>query len=253
MLIDTHTHIYLPDFAEDRDAMMTRAFDKGIKKLFLPAIDSNHTTEMLDLEARYPENCFLMMGLHPCSVKQNYEMELLHVESWLEKRKFSAIGEIGLDFYWDKTFVMEQYHCFEKQMELALLYNLPIVIHSRNATQECIDTVKPFSERGLRGIFHCFGGTLDEANQIIDLNFKLGIGGVLTYKNSGLDKVVEQISLEHIVLETDSPYLTPQPFRGKRNESSYLLYVAEKLSMIKSISLEEIAEVTTRNALTIFR
>ncbi len=252
MFVDTHTHLYLPDFADDREAMLKRALDKDIVKFYLPAIDSSHTAEMLDMEADYPENCFAMMGLHPCSVKEDFAKEMAHVEEWLGRRKFSAVGEIGLDFYWDKTFIKEQYACFERQMELALQYKLPIVIHSRDAMQECIDTVKPFAARGLKGIFHCFGGSEEQAWQIINMDFLLGIGGVLTYKKSGLDQVLDRIDLKHIVLETDSPYLTPVPFRGKRNESSYIVYVAEKLAEVKNVSVEEIMKSTTNNATRIF-
>ncbi len=193
-----------------------------------------------------------MMGLHPCSVKENYKEELHIVAEWLDKRPFAAVGEIGLDFYWDKTFADQQYHAFKDQMEWALQYNLPIVIHSRNAMQETIETVKSFAERGLRGIFHCFSGNAVDATRIIELGFLLGIGGVVTYKNAGLAEALENISLEHLVLETDAPYLTPVPFRGKRNESSYLQYIAQKLAEVKKVSVEEVAEITTKNAEKIF-
>jgi TatD DNase family protein len=253
MFIDTHTHLYLEHFDEDREAMLQRALNKGIAKFYLPAIDSSYTEKMFELELSYPGQCFAMMGLHPCSVNENFEQELLHVENWMRKRRFAAVGEIGLDFYWDKSFILQQYTAFKRQMDLALEFNLPIVIHSRDAMQECIDTVAPYAARGLTGIFHCFGGTLAQANQVISMGFKLGIGGVLTYKNSGLDKVLADISLKHIVLETDAPYLTPQPFRGKRNESSYLIYVAEKIAEVKGLTIDEVEKVTTSNAIQVFR
>jgi TatD DNase family protein len=250
--IDSHTHIYLSDFAQDIDSVMLRADNEGIKKIFFPAIDSSHHDEMFLLEQKFPNTCFLMMGLHPCSVKENYLDELKIVEELLKKRKFAAIGEIGLDFYWDTNFAKQQYAAFEQQMQWALDYSLPINIHTRNATQETIECVKPFSQKGLKGIFHCFGGTVETAKQIIDLGFLLGIGGVVTYKKSGLDEVLKHISLEHIVLETDAPYLTPVPFRGKRNESSYIKIIAQHIANIKKERVEEVARVTTNNAEKIY-
>jgi TatD DNase family protein len=193
-----------------------------------------------------------MMGLHPCYVKENVNDELAIVEKWINERDFVAVGEIGLDFYWDKTFVEQQRIAFETQMEWALAKNWPIVIHTRNAMQETIEMVKPFAKRGLRGIFHCFSGSAESAKQIVDLGFYLGIGGVITYKNAGLPEALENISLSQLVLETDAPYLTPVPFRGKRNESGYLVYIAEKLAAVKQTSLQEVAEVTTANAQKIF-
>jgi TatD DNase family protein len=252
ILIDTHCHLYLPEFDDDRSAMMERAASKSIERFYLPAIDSSTTGAMLAMETTWPAQCFPMMGLHPCSVQANYKAELSHVEEWLGKRKFVGIGEIGLDFYWDKTFITQQYEAFRQQMEWALHYNIPIVIHSRDAMKECIETVKPFAERGLKGIFHCFGDSLQSAQEIINMGFYLGIGGVITYKKSGLAEVVKEIPLDNIVLETDAPYLTPVPFRGKRNESSYISYVAEKIAEAKSISVEKVAEVTSRNADNIF-
>ena len=252
MIIDTHCHLYLDEFKDDITQVIKRAEDEGINKFYLPAIDSSEIGNMLLLENKFPEKCIAMMGLHPCSVKENYLEELAIVKDWLAKRKFAAIGEIGLDFYWDKTFVTQQYQAFRMQIGLSLQYNLPIIIHSRNAMQETIDVVKEFVSTGVNGIFHCFGGTVENANEIIEAGFYLGIGGVLTYKKSGLDKVLEQIDLKHMVLETDSPYLTPVPFRGKRNESSYLKYIIEKLALIKNISTDEVAKVTTANAEKIF-
>ena len=207
---------------------------------------------MLSLQERYPGTFFTMMGLHPCSVKQNFLEELQTVAAKLATPGLVAIGEIGLDFYWDTTYTEQQYQAFNQQMEWAIQYNLPIVIHTRNAMQQTIATVKPYAAKGLSGIFHCFGDDYDTARQIIDMGFSLGIGGVLTYKKSGLADVLKQISLNHIVLETDAPYLTPVPFRGKRNESSYLVHIAEKLAEVKNTTVEEVAAVTTQNAQNIF-
>ena len=251
-LIDTHCHLYIAEFNQDIEQVIARAKKDGIEKFYLPAIDSTETDAMFSLEEKFPGQCIAMMGLHPCSVKENYKDELEIVETWLNKRKFVAIGEIGLDFYWDKTFTAEQYTAFEMQMQWATEKKLPIVIHTRNAMQETIDAVRPFATKGLKGIFHCFGGSFDEAIEIIDMNFLLGIGGVLTYKKSGLQAVMEKIDLKHIVLETDAPYLTPVPFRGKRNESAYIKIIAQKLAEIKNVSLEEVAAVTTANAEKIF-
>lgn len=247
IFIDSHSHIYLEDFTQDIDAVMLRANQEGIKKIFLPAIDSTHHQEMFLLEQKFSENCFSMMGLHPCSVKENYQDELEITESLLKQRKFAAVGEIGLDFYWDKTFAKEQYFVFEQQMQWALDYNLSINIHTRNATQETINLVKPFSKKGLNGIFHCFGGSIETAKQIMDMNFLMGIGGIVTYKKSGLEETLKNIPLEFIVLETDAPYLTPVPFRGKRNESSYIRIIAQRIAEIKNISIEEVAEKTSAN------
>ena len=250
--IDTHTHIYLSEFAQDIDVVMLRADAEGIKKIFLPAIDSSHHEEMFLLEEKFPNTCFSMMGLHPCYVKENYLDELKKVEELFKQRTFAAVGEIGLDFYWDTHFAKQQYAAFEQQMQWALDYNLPINIHTRNATQETIERVKPFALKGLKGIFHCFGGTYETAKQIINLGFLMGIGGVVTYKKSGMDEVLKNISLEHIVLETDAPYLTPVPYRGKRNESSYIKIIAEHIAIIKNESIEEVAWVTSNNAEKIY-
>ncbi len=250
--IDTHTHIYLKEFDEDIDTVMDRAEKAGVKKMFLPSIDSSHFNEIFSLEKKYPNNCFAMMGLHPCSVNENYMQELDLIKSQLEKRKFIAVGEIGLDFYWDKTYAKHQIESFEQQMQWALEYNLPISIHTRNAMQETIDIVKPFSKKGLKGVFHCFGDNVEFANKIIELNFLLGIGGVVTYKKSGLNETLKEISLEHIVLETDAPYLTPVPHRGKRNESSYIKIIAQHIAEIKRESIETVAMITTQNAENIY-
>jgi len=251
-LIDTHCHLYAQEFNDDRDAMIERAIQQGVEQFYLPAIDSTEIDGMLALEEKYPGVCIAMMGLHPCYVKENYQAELAIVKDWLDKRPFAAVGEIGLDFYWDSNFKEQQCEAFNLQMNWALAKNLPIVIHTRNAMQETIDMVKPFAAKGLKGIFHCFSGSYESAQQIINMGFLLGIGGVITYKNAGLGEVLLNIGLEHLVLETDAPYLTPVPFRGKRNESSYLQYVIEKLSDIKQISKEEIAAVTTANAERLF-
>ncbi len=251
-MIDTHTHIYGKQFDNDRQAMMQRAFDKGINKFYLPGIDSEVIDRMLEMETNYPGKCFAMIGLHPCSVNENYKEELRIVEDWLAVRSFPAVGEIGLDFYWDKTFTSQQFEAFHFQIELALKYQLPIVIHTRNAMPETIDVVKQYGGRNLRGIFHCFSGTYEQAMEITEAGFYLGIGGVVTYKNGGLAEVVAQIPLENLVLETDAPYLTPVPFRGKRNESSYLKYVAEKLAEIYKIPIETVANTTSLNSEKIF-
>lgn len=252
ILIDTHTHLYLSDFKEDIESIIKRAEDAGINKFYLPAIDRSTHHEMIALEEKYPAKCFAMMGLHPCSVKENYKEELSIIEDWISRRKFAAIGEIGLDFYWDKTFSDQQYEAFTHQINLALQYDLPIVIHTRNAMQETINVVKEFAPKGLKGIFHCFSGSYESAKEIIKAGFYLGIGGVVTYKNAGLAEVLEKIELDHLVLETDSPYLTPVPFRGKRNESSYIKYVVARLAEIKNTTADEIAAITTANANKIF-
>ena len=252
IFIDSHTHIYLEDFASDIDTVIDRADKEGIKKIFLPAIDSAHHQDMFLLEQKFPETCFCMMGLHPCSVKENYQEEIDTVKQLLSSRKFYAVGEIGLDFYWDKTFAPQQYDAFEQQMQLALDFNLTINIHTRNATQETINLVKPFAKKGLRGTFHCFGGSIETAKQIMDMNFLMGIGGIVTYKKSGLEDTLKNVPLEYIVLETDAPYLTPVPYRGKRNEPSYIKIIAQRIAEIKDISLDEVARITTMNAEKIF-
>ncbi len=252
-LIDTHCHLYLDAFKQDIQEVIERSVYEGVEQFILPAIDSSEVENLLNLEKAWPENCFAMMGLHPCSVKENHLEELQIVKDWLARRNFVAIGEIGLDYYWDKTFAKEQQAAFHEQIEWALKYDRPIVIHSRNSTEDCISIVKEHQDGNLSGIFHCFSGDTDAAEKIIDLGFHMGIGGVLTYKNSGLAEVVKNIPLEYLVLETDAPYLAPVPFRGKRNESSYLLYIAAKLAELKNIPIEEVAAVTTANAKKIFR
>ena len=251
-MIDTHCHLYSSEFENDINLVMDRAIFAGITKFYMPAIDSSFTESMNILEVKYPNHCFAMAGLHPCSVKEDYEEELDKIKVLLHNRKFCGIGETGLDFYWDKTFVQQQYAALEQQIELALQYELPLILHTRNATQETIDVIKKYAGTTLTGIFHCFGGTLQEAKQIINLNFSLGIGGVITYKNAGLAEVLKDVNMQHIVLETDAPYLSPVPKRGKRNESSYLTYIAEKLALVKEISIDEVKNITTSNAEKIF-
>lgn len=252
-LIDTHSHIYLPEFEADRSLMLERAENAGVSKILMPAIDTASHEAMFLLEKQNPEICLSMMGIHPCSVKENYKDELKTARDHFEKRTFKAAGEIGLDFYWDKTFTEEQYNAFHEQLEWALHFDIPVSIHSRNATDECLQVVTEHQHGKLKGVFHCFSGSKEQAEQIIDLGFYLGIGGVVTFKNSGLDKVMEHISLDHVVLETDAPYLAPVPFRGKRNEPAYLAYVVSKLSEIKKVYPDEVAAITTANAKKIFK
>lgn len=252
MFIDTHTHLYSEEFNEDRIERINEAISKGVSKLYMPNVDSASIDGMLQLEVHFPEHCFPMMGLHPCSVKENYREELNIVKKWLDLRRFAAIGEIGMDLYWDKTFVKEQELAFREQIFWALEYNYTIVIHCRNAFDEIFSILQSF-EKLPKGIFHCFSGDIVQAEKVLSLgNFKLGIGGVVTFKNSGLDKVVEQLKLHDIVLETDAPYLAPAPHRGKRNESAYIPLIAEKIAQIKHITVEEVAAVTSQNAIEIF-
>ncbi|HMR42299.1 MAG TPA: TatD family hydrolase [Saprospiraceae bacterium] len=253
MLIDTHAHLYAAQFDEDRDEMMERAISAGVRKFFLPNIDSGSITGMLDLEKKYPGHCFAMMGLHPCSVNENYESELALVRSWLEKRSFSAVGEIGIDLYWDKTFVEEQKDTFLRQVTWAQEFDLPIVIHSRESIDLILDLLENLANKNkLRGVFHCFTGDENQAQRIMDLGFYMGIGGVLTFKKSGLDEVVKKLPMERLVLETDAPYLAPTPHRGSRNESFYIKLIAEKLAAVKLLSPEEVARITSQNAENLF-
>jgi TatD DNase family protein len=251
-LVDTHSHLYSEEFANDIAEVMQRAVSGGVTKIYLPAIDSKSADSMFSLEKAYPEHCFAMMGLHPCYVKDNYLEELDFVKRWLETRTFAAVGEIGLDYYWDRNFDNEQKEAFAFQIDLALGHKLPIVIHSRNSMEDTIAMVSSKQNGSLRGIFHCFSGSYEQARQIIDLGFLLGIGGVLTYKKSGLAEVVEKLPMEALVLETDAPYLTPVPFRGKRNETSYIKYVASRLAEIKRLPEDEVVKVTTANAEKLF-
>jgi len=251
-LVDTHCHLYSTEFADDRNAMMERTQNAGVVKCFLPAIDRNSFQELLKMESDFPQACVAMAGLHPCSVKSDYREQLDFFEGFFVARKFAAVGETGLDFYWDRTFEKEQYLSFNVQIDWALHYDRPIVIHSRNSIDDTIRTIRERQNGHLKGIFHCFNETEDAARQIIDLGFYLGIGGVITYKNSKLPEVIRKIDLKNILLETDSPYLPPVPFRGKRNESSYLPFVANTLAVVKGIDPEEVARITTENALNIF-
>lgn len=252
VLTDTHTHLYSEEFSGDRAEMIKRALDKGVSRFFIPAIDSGYVQGMYELEKQYPENVFLMMGLHPCYVKENYEEELACVEREFAKRKFFAVGEIGIDLYWDKTTLDIQKIAFKRQIQLAKKYKLPIVIHCRESFDEIFEVLE--SEKGddLFGIFHCFTGTYEQALQAISYNMKLGIGGVVTFKNGKIDQFLHQIDLKHIVLETDSPYLAPTPYRGKRNESSYISLVAEKLALVYETDVHEIARITTENSKSVF-
>ena len=253
ILTDTHTHLYSEQFNEVIDNVIQNCIDKGITRLFLPNIDSSSIEAMMNLGSNYPNNCFPMMGLHPTSVGENYKEELALVAEWMAKHKFCAIGEIGIDLYWDKTFLKEQQEAFRFQIALAKKYDLPFVIHCRDSFEEIFEILDELNDDKMCGIFHCFTGTVEQANHIINYgSFKLGIGGVITFKNSGLDKVVEQIDIKHLVLETDSPYLAPTPYRGKRNESPYLLGIAEKVADIYNISLEEVAKITTKNSQDVF-
>ncbi|GEP90404.1 TatD DNase family protein [Chitinophaga terrae (ex Kim and Jung 2007)] len=251
--IDTHTHLYSEEFDTDRTAMVERAVALGVDKLLLPNIDENSIDAMLRLEAEFPGQVYAMMGIHPCYVTREVDVQLALVRSWFEKRSFVGVGEIGLDFYWDKSLLDQQYKAFREQLKLAREYKLPVSIHSREATREAIDEVRQLQDGNLSGVFHCFSGTLEEAREVIDLGFYLGIGGVVTFKKAGLDKLLEAIDLKHVVLETDSPYLAPVPFRGKRNESSYIPLIGEKIANIKNLKIEEVAVITSSNAGKLFK
>ena len=252
-MIDTHSHIYSEEFDADGDEVIQRAKEAGVTKIVLPNVDAQSLPRMLELEAQYPDYCYAAVGLHPESVKENYQIELDIIREELERRKYLAVGEIGIDLYWDKTYQKEQIRAFQTQVEWAIEFNLPVIIHVRNSHNETIQALKPYSGKGLKGIFHCFGGTPEEAAEIFSLgDFKLGIGGVVTFKNSGLAATLIHIPLEKLVLETDSPYLTPVPFRGKRNESSYLRYVAARLSEIYAVPQDEVNRITTESANSVF-
>lgn len=253
ILTDTHTHLYYAIDKKERDEQLERCFKNEITRLFLPNVSSQSVAMVMDLAKAYPQNCFPMLGLHPCEVKENFEEELSIISQHIEKNKIYAIGEIGIDLYWDKTLLKQQQQAFITQINWAKNLNLPIVIHCRDAFDEVFEILTLQKDDKLRGIFHCFTGDLNQANTAIELGFYLGIGGVVTYKKAGLDKVIEDIDLQHIVLETDAPYLAPAPFRGKPNESSYLIHTAQKIADIKNISLEELAKITTANSVKIFR
>lgn len=251
-LTDTHTHLYSEAFDEDRDEVIQNAIDKGVERFFIPAIDSTYTQAMFDLKETFPDHMFLMMGLHPTHVKENYLDELRHVEELLDAHKFYAVGEIGIDLYWDTSFLEQQQEAFRFQIRLAKEHNLPLVIHCREAFDEIFEILEEEKGDKLFGIFHCFTGTLEQAHRALSFNLKLGIGGVATFKNGKIDTFLDQIPLEHIVLETDAPYLAPVPFRGKRNESAFLLHILDKLSDIYGVHRNEIANITTSNSKEVF-
>ncbi len=251
-LIETHAHIYSDKFADDIQETLERAWEAGVGKVYMPNIDHTSIDSMLELELR-SDNCIAMMGLHPCSVDKGFEKELYIVEEWLAKREWAAVGEIGTDLYWDKTFWEQQKEAFKIQCQWAKKYDRPVVIHCRESIDETIEMVAELKDEKLRGVFHCFSGNLEQANRIIELGFYLGIGGVVTFKNGGIDKFLNEIDLKHLVLETDSPYLAPAPNRGKRNEPAFIQLVAEKLSEIKNISVGELCKTTTGNAMNLFK
>lgn len=252
-MIETHAHLYDEQFEQDIEAVIAGARAAGVTKAYLPNCDSSTIEPMMELVKRYPDFCIPMMGVHPCYVKEDFETELAIAYKWLQQDKFAAVGEIGLDYHWDLTHVAQQKTAFERQIDWALEFDLPIVIHSRNSTQDCIDIVKSKQTGKLRGIFHCYGDDLSIAKQVIDLGFLMGIGGVVTFKNSGLAETLKDIDLKHLVLETDAPYLAPVPRRGKRNEPAYLTYVVDKIAEVKRIPKEDVIRITSENAASIFR
>ena len=254
MLIDTHTHLYDDSLGSDlQDEMIQRALQADVKKMLMPNCDQHTIPGMMRISEAFPGVCLPMMGLHPTYVKADYEQELTIIHDWLEKSAFVAVGEIGLDYYWDKTFLEQQKICFKTQIGWAIDKDLPIVIHSRESTRDCIDIVSSLQNGKLRGVFHCFSGSMEEANEIAELGFLLGIGGAVTYKsNKVLQEIVRTLPLDKMVLETDAPYLSPVPFRGKKNESRYISFVAEKLALLRECSMEEVAEVTTGSASKLF-
>lgn len=252
IITDTHTHLYSETFDEDRSVVIDQAIANNITRFFIPAIDSTYTERMLELKERYPGNVFLMMGLHPTHVKENYKEELQHVALMLKKESFCAVGEIGIDLYWDKSLLKQQQEAFRYQISLAKSLKLPIVIHCRDAFDEIFQILEAEKSDDLRGVFHCFTGTFEQAQKALSYNMKLGIGGVVTFKNGKIDTFLHKIALEHIVLETDAPYLAPAPYRGKRNEPIYILKVLEKLAAIYELSVEQVAEITTKNSKSVF-
>jgi TatD DNase family protein len=252
MLIDTHSHIYSTDFIHDLDEVVQRAYSNDVRKIILPNIDSSSVKNLLDLVDTYPHICIPLMGLHPTSVNHDYQEELQVVEYWLKKRKFYGIGEIGIDLYWDKSFLEEQTHAFRFQLDLARQYKLPVVIHIRDSFDEVYQVIQELNDDNLTGVFHSFTGTIEQARMVIDLGFKIGVNGIVTFKKSGLDQVIKQIDPSNLIIETDSPYLTPVPFRGKRNESSYLVYIAQKIADLHQATVGDIAKITTENARKLF-
>ncbi|HLN52779.1 MAG TPA: TatD family hydrolase [Lentimicrobium sp.] len=251
--IDTHTHLYLEEFVHDRKETVQSAIDKGVSRMLLPNIDSTSISSMLELADEYPGNCLPMIGLHPTSVKAGYLDELAVVEKWISERRFYAIGECGIDLYWDTTYSYEQEFVFRHHIDLALTYDLPLVVHIRESFNQVIEILKDVNKSDLRGIFHCFSGSVEQAKQAIKYGFSLGLGGVITFKNNKMQETLKHIGLEHLVLETDAPFLAPVPYRGKRNEPAYIPLIANMLAGIKGISIEEVAEATTANAERIFR
>jgi TatD DNase family protein len=249
---DTHTHLYSKEFEADSTQLIEKAIKNGVTRLFMPNIDLHSIQPMLDLVWQFPDNCFPMMGLHPCSVDEHVEAHLFQIQKWFKKRKFYAVGEIGLDYYWSLEFKEQQIMAFKKQCLWAIQQDLPINIHARNATPDVIEILNEMKHPKLRGIFHCFSGTAAEAKQVVELGFYLGIGGVVTFKNAGLAEAIADIDLKHIVLETDAPYLAPVPFRGKRNESFYVIEVAKKLAELKKLGLAQVAEITTENSKLVY-
>lgn len=254
MFIDTHTHLFVDAFNDDRKTVVQRAIDAGVEKMLLPNIDVESIESMHQLAKEFPNNCFPMMGLHPCSVKENWEEELEVIRKNLFEHSYVAVGEIGMDLYWDKNFIEQQAEALKMQVNWAKELNLPIVIHARDAFDEIFEVIDELNDERLTGVFHCFTGSVEQANRVVDYGgFKLGIGGVLTYKKAALDSVLENVDMNHLILETDSPYLPPVPFRGKRNESSYLLHIAEKLTNVYGVPLKQIEEVTSKNAIDLFK
>ena len=253
IFVDTHAHLYLDDYKDDQPQMVRRSIEAGVPYMLIPHIDTRTSDDLHRLCTAWPANCFPMMGLHPTSVKENYQEELAFIEAKLAAGKYYAVGEVGIDLYWDKTFFSEQEICFRRQIELSLHYDLPLAIHTRNSIEETLAIAEDYRGKGLRGVFHCFPGTIEQAKKVIELGFYLGLGGVLTYKNSEMGKVAAAISLDHIILETDAPFLTPVPKRGTRNESAYIPLIAGKIADLKGISLSEVAEKTTQNAIDLFR
>ena len=253
MYIDTHAHIYEEEFNPDRAELLEKSVEIGIHKIYMPNIDNTSIDKMMEVENKYPTQCIAMMGLHPCHVKKDFEKELYIVEDWLSKRPFSAMGEIGIDLYHDTTFKVQQEEALKIQVAMAEKHRLPIIIHCRNSFRETMDLIKSIKSEKLKGIFHCFSGTKEDADEVISIGFKIGIGGVVTFKNSGLDKIIPELNLNDIVLETDSPYLAPVPHRGKRNEPTYIPIIAKKIAALKKVSVDEVGEITSKNALQLFK
>ena len=251
--IDTHVHIYLPEFDEDRAEMIDRAREAGVSPLLMPNVDQTTIGPLMDAAGSFPGLCLPMMALHPTSVKEDYQQQLAEVERWLAKGGFVAVGETGIDLYWDKTFFEQQVIAFQRHAELALQYDLPLVIHSRQALEEIFEALEPFRGSGLKGVFHCFPGDEPQARKAIEMGFLLGIGGVVTYKKSSMARVVKEVGLEHIILETDAPYLTPVPHRGKRNESAYIPLVGHQVAELTGVSPAEVEAITSQNAIKLFK